>query len=147
MYKKAQQLNPDFYGSFTDVVMSYEKLGEMQLHDAAIQPALAVLDRHLSRYPDDGRAHMIYGIHLVMVGKTEQAKIEAAKELELNPNDSLMLYNGACFYARLGEKRMSLDTLNAAILAGHANYDWIKRDPDLDSIRNEPEYVELMKGK
>ena len=58
-----------------------------------------------------------------------------------------MLYNGACFYARLGETRKSLDALNSAILAGHANFEWIKRDPDLDSIRNEPEYLELLKGK
>ena len=52
MYKKAQQLNPDFYGSFTDVVMSYEKLGEMQLHDAAIADQLATfVDGVRARYP------------------------------------------------------------------------------------------------
>ena len=26
-------------------------------------------------------------------------------------------------------------------------YEWIKRDPDFESIRNEPGYLELMKGK
>ena len=46
----------------------------------------------------------------------------------------------------VGEIRKALDTLKNAIVAGHANYEWIKRDPDLDNIRNEPEYVELMKG-
>ncbi len=147
MYKRCQQLNSDFYGSFTDLVMTYDKLGEKQLHREALQTAIPVLARHLSRYPDDGRAHMINAIHLVMVERIEEAKREAAKALELNPNDSLMLYNGACFYARLGEMRMALDTLKNAIIAGHANYEWIKRDPDLDSIRNEPEYIELMKGK
>jgi serine/threonine protein kinase/Flp pilus assembly protein TadD len=147
MYKKARQLNAEFYGSYTDMVMSYDKLGEKQLHREALHNALPVLARHLSRYPDDGRAHMIYGIHLVQVERIEEAKGEAAKALELNPHDSLMLYNGACFYARLGEKRMSLDTLKSAIFAGHANFEWIKRDPDLDSIRNEPEYIELLKGK
>ncbi len=84
---------------------------------------------------------------LVQVERIAEAKTEAAKALELNPNDSLMLYNGACFYARLGEKRTALDTLKSAIVAGHANYEWIKRDPDLESIHNEPEYIELMKGK
>ena len=82
-----------------------------------------------------------------MAEKFEEAKLEAAKALELNPTDPLMLYNGACFYARIGEKRLALDTLKNAILAGHANYEWIKRDPDLDGIRTEPEYIELMKGK
>jgi serine/threonine protein kinase/Flp pilus assembly protein TadD len=147
MHKKSQQLNADFYSSFYDMVMCYEKLGETELHREAIQKALQVLARHVSRYPDDGRAHMIYAVNLVQVGKTEEAKSEAAKALELNPNDSLMLYNGACFYARLGEKRKAIDMLKGAILAGHANYEWLKRDPDLDSIRTDPEFIELTKGK
>ncbi|HTK82604.1 MAG TPA: protein kinase [Bacteroidota bacterium] len=147
MYKKCQELNGDFYGAFTDLVMTYEKLGEKQLHREQLLIAIPVLARHLSRYPDDARAHMINAIHLVLVDRVDEAKRAAAKALELNPNDSLMLYNGCCFYARLGEKRLSLDALKNAILAGHANYEWMKRDPDLDSIRNEPEYIEIMKGK
>jgi serine/threonine protein kinase/Tfp pilus assembly protein PilF len=147
MFKKCQKLNSEFYGSFTDIVMSYEKLGEMQLYRDALNPAIEVLARHLSRYPDDGRAHMINAVHLVQVDKIGEAKSEAAKALELNPHDTLMLYNGACFYARLGEKRAAVETLKAAIDAGHANFEWLKRDPDLESIRNEPQYIELMKGK
>jgi len=58
-----------------------------------------------------------------------------------------MLYNTACFYARIGEKRLAVDTLKNAISAGFGEYEWIVRDPDLDSIRGEPEYAELMKRK
>ncbi|MEK6571508.1 MAG: protein kinase, partial [Bacteroidota bacterium] len=147
MYKKCIQFNPEFYTAYADLGTSYEKLGDQEKHHESLQKVLQVIPRHLSRYPDDGRAHMIFGIHLVMAEKFEEAKLEAAKALELNPTDPLMLYNGACFYARIGEKRLALDTLKNAILAGHANYEWIKRDPDLDSIRTEPEYIELMKGK
>ena len=147
MYKKCIQFNPEFYTAYADLGTSYEKLGDQEKHHESLQKVLQVIPRHLSRYPDDGRAHMILGIHLVMAEKFEEAKVEAAKALELNPTDPLMLYNGACFYARIGEKRLALDTLRNAILAGHANYEWIKRDPDLDSIRTEPEYIELMKGK
>jgi len=147
MQKKSQQLNPEFYNSYADLAMCYEKLGEKELHLQTVQNINQVLARHVLRYPDDGRAHMFNAIFLVIVGRNEEAKTEAAKALELNPNDSLMLYNGACFYARVGEKRIALDTLKSAILAGHTNYEWIKRDPDLESIHNEPEYIELMKGK
>jgi len=147
MHKKSQQLNPENYNSYADLAMCYEKLGEMELHRQTIQNIVQVLERHVMRYPDDARAHMFNAIFLVQVERIAEAKNEAAKALELNPNDSLMLYNGACFYARLGEKRTALDTLKSAIVAGHANYEWIKRDPDLESIHNEPEYIELMKGK
>ena len=90
---------------------------------------------------------MIFAIVLTHTGKSEQAKIEAAKALELSPGDPLMMYNAACFYARLGEKNLALETLRNAVTSGFEHYEWIKRDPDLESIRNEPGYIELMKGK
>jgi hypothetical protein len=37
--------------------------------------------------------------------------------------------------------------LKDAVTNGYENYEWIKRDPDFESIRNEPGYIELMKGK
>jgi hypothetical protein len=37
--------------------------------------------------------------------------------------------------------------LEKAIHSGFEHYDWFKRDPDLENIREEPKYIELMKGK
>ena len=90
---------------------------------------------------------MFFAVDLTKVGKIQEAKAEAAKALELSPNDPLMLYNAACFYARLEDKQLALNTLKGAVLSGYENYEWIKRDTDLESIRTEPEYIELMKGK
>jgi adenylate cyclase len=70
-----------------------------------------------------------------------------AQALQLSPDDPLMLYNIACVYSRLGEKGLSIESLRDSIAAGLEDYEWIKRDPDLEAIRNEPRYVELMKGK
>jgi tetratricopeptide (TPR) repeat protein len=77
----------------------------------------------------------------------DKAKSETAKAIELNPTDILMLYNVACFYSVMDEKQMAIETLKKAITAGYKAYDWMERDVDLDNIRNEPEYIELMKGK
>jgi hypothetical protein len=57
------------------------------------------------------------------------------------------MYNAACVYARLGEKRLAAKTLKDAVDAGQKDFEWIKRDSDLDAIRHEPEYIELMKDK
>jgi adenylate cyclase len=53
----------------------------------------------------------------------------------------------ACFYAELDEKQTAIENLSKALENGFGNYEYIKHDPDLDSIRNEPKYIELMKGK
>jgi Flp pilus assembly protein TadD len=106
-----------------------------------------VYQRYLPHHPDDARAHMYFAVDLAQIGEPEEAKGEAEKALTLSPDDPLMLYNATCFYSQMGEKRLALDTLRNALASGYENVEWIKRDPDLDPIREEPEYVELLSGK
>jgi hypothetical protein len=55
----------------------------------------------------------------------------------------LILYNGACLYSRLGEAGQALQTLRRAIAEGYEDYGWMKHDPDLDALRENPEFVAL----
>jgi TolB-like protein/Flp pilus assembly protein TadD len=145
--KKAISLNPHFYSAHSDLRMVYERLGEMEKHGEMLQTTLEILPRYLSQHPDDARSHVYYATMLAQVGRNEEAKAEAAKAFELSPDDPLMMYNAACVYARLGESKLSVEALKNSILSGLEDYGWIKRDPDLDGIRNDPGYIELMKGK
>jgi TolB-like protein/tetratricopeptide (TPR) repeat protein len=145
--KKVIALNPDFYAAHSDLQIVYERLGEKDKVEEALQAGLQVYPRYLSQHPDDARGHIFFAHALVQAGKIEEAKLEAAKALELSPGDPVMMYNAACFYSVLGEKGLAIDSLKNSIAAGNENYEWLKRDPDLDSIRNEPEYLELIKGK
>jgi TolB-like protein/Tfp pilus assembly protein PilF/predicted Ser/Thr protein kinase len=146
-YEKVIPLNPDFYTAYGDLAMSYEQLGEKDKYNDILQAALQVYPRYLLTHPDDARAHMYYAIDLAQAGRTEEAKAEAAKALEMDPADPLMLYNAACFYSRTGERRLAVESLKGAAAAGFRYFEWVKRDPDLESIRNDPGYIELMKGK
>ncbi len=147
LYKKCIELNPEFYVAHGDLCMSYERIGDREKYAEELQRVLQVIPRYLSHHPDDGRAHMILGIYLAQAGRHDEAKVEAAKALDLNPSDPLMQYNGACFYARIGEKHLAVESLKNAIVAGYGNFEWLKRDPDLEGIRNESEYLELIKDK
>jgi serine/threonine protein kinase/Flp pilus assembly protein TadD len=147
LYKKVVALNPDFYAVHMDLRTVYERLGDKENYDAAVRNELQVYPRYLARYPEDPRAHIFYAVALARAGRIEEGKREATKAIELNPSDPLMLYNTACFYAKIGEKRLALDSLKNSILAGLEHYEWIRRDPDLDSIRNEPEYSALIEKK
>jgi len=147
LFKKVLELNPDFYSASGDLLIVYERLGEQDRYDETLRATLEFYPRYLSQHPDDARAHIYYAIGLVQAGRLEEAKDELAKALELSPSDPLMTYNAACAYARMGEKRRALDALRIAITTGFEYYEWIERDPDLASIRNEPEYLELLKRK
>ncbi|MDO8550435.1 MAG: protein kinase [Ignavibacteria bacterium] len=146
-FKKTIQLNSNFYNAYNDILMTYERRNDVENAKKILEEVLQIIPAYLSKYPDDARAHMYHAIHLAEVNRVEEAKAEGKKALELNPGDSLMTYNAACLYARLGDKHLAAVTLRDAVAAGQEDFEWIKRDADLESIRNEPEYIELMRGK
>ncbi|MHB8581143.1 MAG: protein kinase domain-containing protein [Ignavibacteriaceae bacterium] len=146
-FKKVIELNPDFYTVYADLRMVYEKLGDKENLNEIVKTTLNFIPQYLEQNPDDGRARIYYASTLVFVNKTEEAIIEAKMALELSPNDNVMLYNAVCLYSRLNERKLAVDTLRNIISSGFEHYDWIKRDPDLENIRNDPEYIELMNGK
>jgi TolB-like protein/Flp pilus assembly protein TadD len=145
--KKVIELNPDFYSAYIDLRMVYEKLGDTDKLNEIIKTTLDFFQQYLEQNPDDGRARILYASVLLFVQKIEEAKKETNMALELSPNDNVMLYNAVCLYSRINENKLAVDTLRDIIASGFEHYDWIKRDPDLENIRNEPEYIELMKDK
>ncbi|OHB75703.1 MAG: hypothetical protein A2Z34_08530 [Planctomycetes bacterium RBG_16_59_8] len=54
-------------------------------------------------------------------------------------------YNIACGYALKGEKTLAVEWLVKSVDAGFDKFDHIRADADLDSLRDEPGYKELMK--
>jgi TolB-like protein len=147
LFKKVVALNPDFYTAYTDLRLCYERLGEKELLDDILKQSLAVYPRYLSQHPDDARARIFYATLLAELKRVEEAITQGRMALELSPNDTLMLYNGACLYARLGESKLAIESLRKALAEGWENYEWMKRDSDLDSIRNDPEFIELIGDK
>jgi HEAT repeat protein len=53
-------------------------------------------------------------------------------------------YNFACALAQMNKKTEALDALRKAVRTGYEDADWIQRDRDLDSIKEEPEYKRLI---
>ncbi len=147
LYEKAIELNPDFHTAYGDLRMIYERLGDKEKYNQILNTLLDLFPRYLSQHPDDARSHIYYATDLAQVGRNEEAKLEAGKALELSPGDPLMLYNAACCYARMGEVRMAVDALKHSVAAGLEDYEWMKRDPDLESIRSDKEFVSLVEGK
>jgi clan AA aspartic protease (TIGR02281 family) len=56
------------------------------------------------------------------------------------------LYNAACVYARLGLKDEAIKYLKEAIEKGYNNYRRIETDYDMDCLRDEPEFQEIVKS-
>ncbi len=147
LLKKTIELNPDFHTAHGELRMAYERLGQRENMGAVINTMLERIPLYLSKHPDDARSHIHYATQLAVVGRAEEAVEQTNKAIALSPDDPLMFYNAACVYARLHQRAVAVDTLRKSIVAGLEDYEWIKTDPDFDSIRDEPGYIALMKGK
>jgi tetratricopeptide (TPR) repeat protein len=67
-----------------------------------------------------------------------------AKVVELLPDDCLARYNLACSLARAGRPDEAIDSLSKAILLGYDDLAHVDVDPDLDSLRDLPEFRALL---
>ncbi|NQV53874.1 MAG: tetratricopeptide repeat protein [Flavobacteriales bacterium] len=146
-FEKVLELNPDFHTAYGDIHLSLKRLGKEEELKELKERALTFYPSYLMRNPDDSRAIMFYAFILLDDNQAEEAKSKMARAIQLSPTDATMIYNAACFYSDLGEKEDALKHLKLAISNGFEAYEYIKIDPDLDGIRNEPEYIELMKDK
>jgi TolB-like protein/Flp pilus assembly protein TadD len=147
LFQRVIEIKPQFYVALNDLKQTYESLGLKEETAATNERFVAMMPNYLLQNPDDSRARMFYAIALAELGRTQQAIAEGDAALELSPDDSVMLYNGACLYARLGETRRAISTLRDAITAGVTNYSWMAHDPDLDSLRGEPDFIALFETK
>jgi tetratricopeptide (TPR) repeat protein len=60
------------------------------------------------------------------------------------PNDFLARYNLACSLALAGRSDEAINSLSKAILLGYDDLDHMEVDPDLDSLRERPDFRELL---
>ena len=67
--------------------------------------------------------------------------------VELLPNDFLARYNLACSLARAGRPDEAIDSLSRAILLGYDDLAHMEADPDLESLRNHPDFQALLGGE
>ncbi|MGH7581796.1 MAG: protein kinase domain-containing protein [Gemmatimonadales bacterium] len=146
-FSEACRLRPDDYQAPNFLAMAYESLGRRDEADAARRRALQIVERHVELNPEDSRALNLGAGTMVSVGGAaarDKAVEWSKRALAVDPEDSWMLYNTACMYALLGEADEAIGSLEKAVECGFGLRGWIENDSDLDSIRSEPRFREIL---
>ncbi len=65
--------------------------------------------------------------------------------VQLHPNDPIIQYNVACSLAMTGQTREAIQVLARAIELGYHDFAHMEADADLDQLRDEPSFQELLR--
>lgn len=122
---------------------SYTALGDEASAMAAYRLALRAVEKHVELNPDDARAFTMGAVALCRLGERAAGLQWAEKAQAIDPTDPGIRYNVACLFALEGEATRAIESLDAAVKAGFAHKNWVDKDPDLDSIRDDPRFKAL----
>mgnify|MGYP000981527529 CR=1 FL=1 len=64
--------------------------------------------------------------------------------VRLLPSNPTAHYNLACSLALVKRKADALRSLRQAVELGYRDFDWMQQDPDLDGLKNHPEFIALL---
>jgi TolB-like protein/Flp pilus assembly protein TadD len=140
----AVETSGDDYNVYIPYTIVLHRLGRIASAAALRQKRASVLQRQIELVPEDARARVLLAITYAEDGRMEESAALARKALELRPNDPNIHYNVACTYGLMNKKAEALATLKKTIQLGYSNWDWIKRDTDLNCLHGEPEFESLL---
>ena len=136
-YQKATQLDP---GDAT----AYANLGDVFNTVGRTKDALAAYSRAVELDPADALSRgSLAGLYR-RLGRLEEyeEQINIARELSAEENE----YNRACLEAIAGNVEPAISLLRVAMEKHQVQREWVRRDPDLESIRDDPRFKELIGG-
>lgn len=169
-FKRVVQLNPrnahawdalgNLYksaGLYREALMAYEQaisndpskamyhhhLGLVYACEGRTEDAIDAFQRVLEIDPDHSLAHATLGGYYRKMGLEELAQKHVGKVMK-SIFDSENEYNRACLAAICGNTDQALELLREALKNKQTYVDWILRDPDLDFIRQDPRFKQLV---
>jgi len=144
-YDQCIRLKPYSEEPWMHKYMTHLRQGDQASALQAKRKLLEVGELKLKINPDDAITLSRMAGPYADFGDRAKAYATLKKVLELDPTDGLAQYNCACTYAVMGDKEEALKCLRNAILGGYKNVtEWVKSDPDLESLHNDPEYEALV---
>jgi adenylate cyclase len=126
--------------------LALEVLGRHDEARASDQEGVRRAERLLELDPTNLRALSLGANSLWRLGEHERALDWCARALAIGGHDPAVVTNVGCVYAKAGRKEDALACLARTFARGIGKRDWIEKDPDYDSLRDDPRFQALLAG-
>ncbi|MFM8273578.1 MAG: TPR end-of-group domain-containing protein [Gemmata sp.] len=99
----------------------------------------------LAAVPDFADALRAQACNLTMKGRVRDGLAVDRQLVQVCPEDPTAHYNLACRYALLKQRDNAITTLRKAVELGYRDFEFMRDDHDLDSIRKDPRFGKLLR--
>ena len=141
--EQAVEVSGEDYNVYVPIANSLGALGKKDDYRNLLLRRIVALENHLKQVPEDARARILLAADYAELDRVDDSLRELNLAITLRANEASILYNAACTYALLKKKPEAMDTLRKAWEAGFKDSTWVRRDPDLVLLREEPEFEKL----
>jgi adenylate cyclase len=145
-WERATELSETALSAVTNLDMSYVATGQEEKALESNRRTLSRAEAILAENSSDTYALMCGVLALARLGEVERAKQWAIRVKAVDPDDPSIDFNIACAMTNLGEHETALDMLEVCLPRVDAAVFsvWMKRDTDLDPLREIPRFQRLM---
>jgi len=98
----------------------------------------------LRRSPDYTEVVGLLGALYTRVGRIADGLKMDRKLVRLEPDNPTAHYNLACSLALCKKRPAALQSLRKAVSLGYDDVDWMLQDPDLEILKPDPEFKQLL---
>jgi tetratricopeptide (TPR) repeat protein len=128
-------------------IFGIEKLAKAHMAAGDLKSARALLETWREKYSSNFRFRTAWALLLLLEGRTAEARREVDAELEKwLAADVLETLMAAEFYATLGEEEKALEWLERTVRNGNERVEWLRKNPLLANIRNEPRFKQILES-
>ena len=150
-YEKSLKIQPDHANNLGNYATALYSLGKLKEDENLFNKAFEQYEKSLKIQPDHANNLGNYATALYSLGKLKEdenlfdkAFEKLKKALKIQPNKT---YNLACYYTLINELDLSKENLLHAEqhdTLPYNSYNYLTKDTDLDNVRNEPWFIELL---
>ncbi|RME80278.1 MAG: tetratricopeptide repeat protein [Planctomycetota bacterium] len=147
----------DYLNSFKDFQKASRlqpKNGELYFYQGLCQfylnqysKAIPFFSKAIQLNTKDYRSFAYRGYCYLKLKNLNQAEQDFLSAQKLDPKDPVTAYNLGCIYALKGQPQEALLWLKRALKKGYHDFENLKKDPDLKSLHQNPEFQRLLKKR
>ncbi len=117
----------------------------LQSNDHELSVELSLLEGLRKRMPEDKEVLKILAEDYTRVGRWQEGLEVDLKLSLLIPDDPMVHYNLACSLSLVNRVKESAKALTRAIELGYREWDWLRKDPDLENLRKSRDFIQVTK--